>query len=73
MAWLLIRWRRAGVEDRVVLGRYLLLAGSIRFAIEFIRINVRVLGPLTVANLVSLALILIGAGMLARRSRAVLH
>ena len=73
MAWLLIGWRRAGVEDRVVLGRYLLLAGSIRFAIEFIRINVRVLGPLTVAHLVSLALILIGAGMLARRSRAVLH
>ena len=71
VAWLLIRWRRAGVEERVVLGRYLLLAGSIRFAIEFIRINVRVLGPLTVAHLVSLALIVIGAGMLARRSRAI--
>ena len=35
VAWLLIRWRRRGVADAIVLGRYLMLAGAIRFAIEF--------------------------------------
>src|SRR5882762_3461651 len=64
MAWLLIRWRRRGVPDAIVLGRYLVLAGSIRFAIEFIRINVRIAGPLTLAHLVSLALVIIGAALL---------
>ena len=60
VAWLLFRWRRQGVSDAVVVGRYLLLAGSIRFAIEFLRVNVRILGPLTLAHLVSLALALAG-------------
>src|SRR5258706_8225041 len=69
VAWLLIRWRRRRVPDAIVLGRYLVLAGSIRFAIEFIRVNVRVLGPLTLAHLVSLALVIIGAAMLAFRRR----
>src|SRR5438128_7139344 len=32
LAWLLIRWRRAGLQDRIVLGRYLVLAGAVRFA-----------------------------------------
>jgi prolipoprotein diacylglyceryltransferase len=40
-----------------------MLAGALRFAIEFIRVNERVLGPLTIAHLVSLALIL-GGGIL---------
>jgi len=65
VTWLLIRWRRRNVPDAVVLGRYLVLAGSIRFAIEFIRVNVRVVGPLTLAHLVSLALVIIGVAMLA--------
>ena len=69
VAWLLIRWRRRGVPDAVVLGRYLVLAGSIRFAIEFIRVNVRVVGPLTLAHLVSLALVIIGVAMLGLRQR----
>jgi phosphatidylglycerol:prolipoprotein diacylglycerol transferase len=64
VAWLLIRWRRRKVPDAIVLGRYLVLAGSIRFAIEFIRVNVRILGPLTLAHLVSLALVIIGAMLL---------
>ena len=51
VAWLLIRWRRRNVPDAIVLGRYLVLAGSIRFAIEFIRVNVRIVGPLTLAHL----------------------
>lgn len=67
VAWMLIRWRRAGVPDRVVLGRYLVLAGSIRFAIEFIRINLRILGPLTLAHLISLSFVAGGTWMLLRR------
>jgi prolipoprotein diacylglyceryltransferase len=59
------------VPDAVVLGRYLVLAGSIRFAIEFIRVNVRVVGPLTLAHLVSLALMIIGCAMLALNRREV--
>jgi phosphatidylglycerol:prolipoprotein diacylglycerol transferase len=66
VAWLLVRWRRAGVPDWSVLARYFVLAGSIRFAIEFIRVNERILGPLTLAHIISLALVLVGAGMLAR-------
>jgi phosphatidylglycerol---prolipoprotein diacylglyceryl transferase len=60
VAWLLIRWRRRGVADAVVLARYLVLAGAVRFAIEFIRINARILGPFTLAHLVSLGLVVVG-------------
>jgi prolipoprotein diacylglyceryltransferase len=49
-----------------VLSRYLVMAGAIRFAIEFIRVNVRVIGPLTVAHLVSLALVAAGLALMAR-------
>lgn len=58
---LIWRWRRDRLPDRLVLGRYLLLTGSLRFAIEFVRINERVIGPLTVAHLASLAVIAAGA------------
>ena len=57
---LLLRWRRQGVTDAQVIGRYLLLAGAIRFAIEFVRVNVRVLGPFTVAGIASAGITLIG-------------
>ena len=63
-AWLLFRWRRRGVPDAVVLGRYLILAGAVRFGIEFIRVNLRVLGPLTLAQLISLSLIIAGTALL---------
>jgi phosphatidylglycerol:prolipoprotein diacylglycerol transferase len=69
VAWLLIRWRRRRTPDGIVLGRYLVLAGSIRFAIEFIRVNVRVLGPFTLAHLVSLGLTILGAAILVVSSR----
>ena len=59
LAWVLIRWRRQGVADRVVLGRYLFLAGLFRFGLEFVRINTRVLGPLTVAQIFA-ALVAVG-------------
>jgi phosphatidylglycerol:prolipoprotein diacylglycerol transferase len=61
LAWLLIRWRRQGRSDRFVLGAYLVLAGTIRFGIEFIRVNQRVLGVFTVAHLASLLAIIVGA------------
>jgi phosphatidylglycerol---prolipoprotein diacylglyceryl transferase len=68
LAWCLWRWRRQGVADPVVLSRYLILAGAIRFAIEFVRVNAPVLGPLTLAQLWSAALVLAGA-LIALRAR----
>lgn len=69
IAWALLRWRRAHLSDSVVLGRYFVLAGATRFVIEFIRVNLRVLGPLTVAHVLSLALIIGGAVIILRGSR----
>ena len=66
IAWLLTAWRRSGVADATVLGRYFVLAGSTRFAIEFIRVNARVLGPLTLAHLISMTLVAIGAVLIFR-------
>lgn len=62
----LIRWRRAGVADAVVLGRYFALAGAFRFLLEFVRVNVRVAGPLTVAHLFALGVTLLGLVILVR-------
>jgi phosphatidylglycerol:prolipoprotein diacylglycerol transferase len=64
LAWMLLRWRRNRVPDAVVLGRYLILAGAFRFGIEFIRVNLKVLGPFTLAQLISASLILVGAVLL---------
>ena len=69
LAWLLIRWRRAGVPDREIVGRYLVLTGVIRFAIEFLRVNVRVAFGLTVAQFGTLILIMAGL-LLLRHSPA---
>jgi phosphatidylglycerol:prolipoprotein diacylglycerol transferase len=66
LAWALIEWRRRRTPDAIVLGRYLVLAGSIRFAIEFIRINRQILGPLTLAQLIALSLSAAGAALLFR-------
>lgn len=68
LAVLLLRWRRRRQSDRFVLGAYLLLAGMIRFAIEFLRVDVRVLGPLSVAHLASLAAMAVGVGLLVREN-----
>lgn len=69
LGWLLLRWRRS-VPDPVVLGRYLVGAGTLRFAIEFIRVNDRVVFGLSVAHLVSLAVVAVGADMLVRHRAA---
>jgi phosphatidylglycerol---prolipoprotein diacylglyceryl transferase len=65
LAWLLVRWRRQGRPDMFVLGAYLMLAGTIRFLIEFLRVNVRVLGIFTVAHLASLMAVAVGVVFLA--------
>ena len=70
IAWALVRWRRNGVADSVVLARYFILAGATRFAIEFIRINLRIVGPLTLAQLIALGLVIVGGSLLLGRSRA---
>ena len=69
-AWALIRWRRRGLSDRTVLGRYFLGVGAFRFALEFVRVNTRVLGPLTVAHIFSLAVVALGLALLVRTSRS---
>jgi phosphatidylglycerol:prolipoprotein diacylglycerol transferase len=68
LALLLFRWRREQRPDSFVLGSYLMLAGAIRFLIEFVRINDRVVGPLTVAHVASLLVISIGLALLSRGS-----
>ena len=67
IAWMLLRWRRQRVSDVVIVGRYCILAGGLRFLIEFVRVNVRVVGPFTVAHLVSLALACVGIVLLWQR------
>ena len=60
VAWMLLRWRRQGRSDRFVFGAYLALAGAVRFAIEFLRVNTPVAGPFTTAHLAALAATVIG-------------
>jgi phosphatidylglycerol:prolipoprotein diacylglycerol transferase len=62
---ILIAMRRRGAPRGATLGAYLALSGLARFLVEFVRINPRVLLGLTVAQLVSLVLVLIGGWLLA--------
>lgn len=71
LGWLLMRWRRDGVPDAIVLGRYLIGAGTLRFAIEFIRVNERVAFGLSVAHFVSLAASAVGIGLVLAHRRVV--
>ena len=70
IAWLLIRWRRQGVPDAVVFGRYLVIAAILRFVIEFVRVNASVAGPLTLAQIFSLAIAGVGVVLISRSSSA---
>jgi phosphatidylglycerol:prolipoprotein diacylglycerol transferase len=70
IAIFLLRLRRKGTADTVVIGAYLLLAGTVRFCIEFIRVDRRVLGILSVAHLASLGAVLLGAALLASAAAA---
>jgi phosphatidylglycerol:prolipoprotein diacylglycerol transferase len=62
--WLLIRWRREAVSHTVVLARYLVGAGTLRFVIEFIRVNERVAFGLSVAHLMSIAVVTLGVWLM---------
>jgi phosphatidylglycerol:prolipoprotein diacylglycerol transferase len=64
LTMLLLRWRRRGVSDSVVLGRYLAIAGTTRFLIEFIRVNQRVVAGLTVAHIAALLMTLAGVALM---------
>lgn len=64
LAWLLLRMRRHGASPRRVLGAYLALAGGIRFLIEFLRVDVRVLGPFSVAHVAAFVIALVGVALL---------
>ena len=65
IAWIL--WRRGAPEHPRPLGQitgeYLILAGIARFAVEFIRINPRILWGMTNAQLASLGTIAFGLGL----------
>lgn len=61
IAALLLQLRKRQLPDRRVFGTYLLLVGGTRFLVEFLRVNERVVGPLTVAQLASLAALAAGA------------
>jgi phosphatidylglycerol:prolipoprotein diacylglycerol transferase len=67
IVWILVKWRRARVPDAVVFGRYLMLAGALRFCVEFLRVNARIAGPLTLAQLFSIAIMLVGFSFARRR------
>ena len=67
--WLLLRWRRSGVPDLALLGRYFIGAGALRFVIEFIRVNVPIAFGLSFAHLVSLAAIALGVCLLVLAQR----
>jgi phosphatidylglycerol:prolipoprotein diacylglycerol transferase len=64
LGWLLLQWRRNSVPDAIVLGRYLVGAGMLRFVIEFLRVNERVLGVFSVAHLASLAAVVAGTALI---------
>jgi phosphatidylglycerol:prolipoprotein diacylglycerol transferase len=72
LAIFILLWRRRArsVPDGVSFAIYLVLAGAARFLVEFVRINPPVLLGLTRPQLVSVALVVIGAWLLATRRRA---
>ena len=67
LAAVLIRCRRRGWADRQVVALYLILAGAIRFGIEFVRVNQPIVGGFTLAQLIAAALMAVGVMMLVRR------
>jgi phosphatidylglycerol---prolipoprotein diacylglyceryl transferase len=67
----LVLWRlRDRVAPGVLFGLYLVIAGIERFLIEFIRRNDDVAAGLTQAQLIALAMLALGAGILATRRAA---
>lgn len=67
--WVLWRLRFRMTAPGALFGLWAVLAGTERLLIEFVRRNDQVLGPLTVAQLVSLGLIAGGAALLLATAR----
>lgn len=67
LAWVLVKERRNGRADRVVIGTYLAGAGLIRFFVEWFRIDVRVALGMSVAHWASLIAIAVAGWLLTRR------
>ncbi|RPJ61077.1 MAG: prolipoprotein diacylglyceryl transferase [Acidobacteria bacterium] len=68
--YLLVRLRKRRVADQAVFGIYLVGAGTLRFLIEIVRVNVRVLFGLTTAQLFSIVVVALGVALLVRRAPA---
>jgi phosphatidylglycerol:prolipoprotein diacylglycerol transferase len=67
----LVLWHlRDRLRPGVLGGLYLIVAGGERFLVEFIRRNEAVLGPLTLAQLIGLAMVVAGTALIAWRMRA---
>ena len=65
--WLLWRWRNHNHAAGWLFSAYLVLAGIERFLVEFIRAkDDRLAGPLTIAQVASIGLIVLGVALMAR-------
>jgi phosphatidylglycerol:prolipoprotein diacylglycerol transferase len=64
--WLLVRWRRNGVADVALFGRYLFLVGATRFLIEFVRVDVVVALGMTTAQWFALGAAIAGVVLMVR-------
>jgi phosphatidylglycerol:prolipoprotein diacylglycerol transferase len=71
IAGVLLSWRRRGVVSLRVLGGYFVMAGAARFGIEFLRIDRRVLGDLSVAHIVALGMIAVGIALVMASRRRI--
>jgi len=66
VAGALLRWRRRRLDDSAVLGWYFVLAGAVRFLVELVRVNLQVLGPFTLAQLIAACLVVGGVWLIRR-------
>lgn len=64
LAALLMRWRRRGVADRAVLGRYFVAAGALRFLVEFVRVNAVIALGLTASQWIALVVVAAGGALI---------
>jgi phosphatidylglycerol---prolipoprotein diacylglyceryl transferase len=69
----LLRLRRRAYNDRIVFGVYLVAVGMTRFLIEFVRVNARVMGPLTIAQLAAASAVIVGAWLLSTIAATDVH
>jgi phosphatidylglycerol:prolipoprotein diacylglycerol transferase len=73
LAVLLLLWHRAKVRAGDIAAVYLVLSPSLRFGLDFFRLDEPMIGTITNAQLFSLMLIFAGLALLFTRSRRPLH